>query len=91
VLRLNLHVINQMVKEKFRTQSKFAEHLGWSQPRLSKLLTAQWENTRISTLGELCIGLGLEIEQIHQIIVEDGQPARKEFGPEDDGVPAATE
>jgi hypothetical protein len=88
VLRLNLDVIKRMVREKFRTQSRFAEHLGWAQPRLSRLLSGNWDNTRISTLGELCFGLGLELNQIHDILLEDGEPARKEFGPEQDGVPA---
>ncbi len=85
MLRLDIPTIRQMIKEKFRTQSAFAEHLGWAQPRLSRVMNGSWENTRISTLGDLCIGLDVTP---NDILLEDGEPAYKEMGPEEeeDGV-----
>ena len=69
--------LRSLIYGRFDSQTEFAEYLGWSKQRLSKITSGRKEPS-ISEVSEISQGLGIEISVVVRIFVRYWSPVRQQ-------------
>ena len=65
--------IRGLIFSRYKTQSYFAEHIGWTKQKLSKILLGRQEPT-VTDLNDMAKGLDCSAEKLIHIFLSEKSP-----------------